>query len=240
MTIGERLKEARLKKGLSLKDVQNELRIRTTFLEALENDRYDLIPGEAYRRAFLRTYASFLGLDVNEIMKEYNELYGKPSYTETTSSDSSRSSVLRTIVATIFAILILFTAVYLAIPEKPKNPELPAAPIETTEKTPKEEKKIETTEKAEPKKESTSTLTLKIVAETDRCWIEVKRTSDLKTLISKTLQPGESIELTSTSPLKLTAGFPSAIRIFINEKEILDFPKKGVLVTTVTAEGLLK
>jgi cytoskeletal protein RodZ len=238
MTIGERLKEARLRKGLTLKDVQSELRIRTSFLEALENDRYDLIPGEAYRRAFLRTYAAFLGLDADEILSEYNELYGKPSYIETDYSDSSRGSFVKTVVASIFAVLILFAAIYFAIPEKPKNPDLPAAPIETTEKASKEEKIKETTEKVEPVKESTSTLTLKIIAETEKCWIEVKRIPDQETIISKTLQPGESIELISTSPLKLTAGFPGAIRIFINEREITDFPRRGVLVTTVTVEGL--
>ena len=62
MKIGEILREARKEKGLSLSQVAKEIFIQEKYLQALEDGNYDLIPGEAYQRAFFRTYADYLGL----------------------------------------------------------------------------------------------------------------------------------------------------------------------------------
>ena len=48
MTIGEKLKEAREKKGLSFQEIQDAIKIREEYREALENNDFDVIPGEAY------------------------------------------------------------------------------------------------------------------------------------------------------------------------------------------------
>jgi cytoskeleton protein RodZ len=71
--IGATLVEAREKRKLSLADVQKELRIRERYLTALEAEEWDVLPGEAYTRAFLRSYAEFLGLDGTLYIDEYNE-----------------------------------------------------------------------------------------------------------------------------------------------------------------------
>ncbi len=63
MTIGARLRERRCELGLDLEALAATTRIRRTYLEALENDRFDLLPGEAYVSGFLRSYAAALGLD---------------------------------------------------------------------------------------------------------------------------------------------------------------------------------
>ncbi len=73
MTIGERLKRAREEKGFTLKDVQEKIKIRTKYLEAIEEEKYDVIPGEAYIKAFIKGYASHLGLDADELLKEYEQ-----------------------------------------------------------------------------------------------------------------------------------------------------------------------
>jgi hypothetical protein len=52
--------------------VQRELRIRKRYLEALEGERFELLPGEVYARGFLREYAEFLGLDGSIYIDEYN------------------------------------------------------------------------------------------------------------------------------------------------------------------------
>ena len=70
--IGDSLREARTRRGLSAADVQKELRIRERYLTALEEERWELLPGEAYTKGFLRTYAEFLGLDGNLYIDEYN------------------------------------------------------------------------------------------------------------------------------------------------------------------------
>jgi cytoskeleton protein RodZ len=61
--IGSSLREARVRRGLELRDVEQTTHIRTTYLAALEDDRFHALPGDAYAIAFLRTYADFLGLD---------------------------------------------------------------------------------------------------------------------------------------------------------------------------------
>ena len=69
--IGRRLQAARLAKGLTLQNVEDETRIRKKYLEALENGRTAVIPGEVYVKGFLRTYANHLGLDGEALVEEY-------------------------------------------------------------------------------------------------------------------------------------------------------------------------
>jgi cytoskeleton protein RodZ len=73
--IGASLKEARNRRGLSAADVQKELRIREGYLTALEEERWDMLPGEAYAKGFLRSYAEFLGLNGNLYIDEYNSRF---------------------------------------------------------------------------------------------------------------------------------------------------------------------
>ena len=61
--IGDLLRQAREDKNLSLADVEEEIKIRSRYLEALETEEFDILPGNVYLFGFLRSYASFLGLD---------------------------------------------------------------------------------------------------------------------------------------------------------------------------------
>ena len=70
--IGPSLREARERRGLSPVDVQKAIRIRDRYLNALEEEKWDQLPGDAYVKGFLRTYAEFLGLDGNLYVDEYN------------------------------------------------------------------------------------------------------------------------------------------------------------------------
>lgn len=69
--IGERLRNAREAKGLSLRAVADLTRIRAVYLQALEDERFDALPGGVYARGFLRTYADALGLDADRLMDTY-------------------------------------------------------------------------------------------------------------------------------------------------------------------------
>jgi cytoskeleton protein RodZ len=73
--IGGSLREARLKRGLTPADVQKAIRIRDRYLQALEEERWELLPGDAYVKGFLRTYADYLGLDGSLYVDEYNARY---------------------------------------------------------------------------------------------------------------------------------------------------------------------
>jgi cytoskeleton protein RodZ len=71
--LGTWLQEAREAQGLSLDEVEAQTRIRRTFLEALEEGNYRILPGEVYVRGFLRNYAVHLGLDPEGIRRRYRE-----------------------------------------------------------------------------------------------------------------------------------------------------------------------
>ncbi|MBI4301934.1 MAG: helix-turn-helix domain-containing protein [Chloroflexi bacterium] len=67
MGLGEILKEARQRQGLSLDEVSEATKIRLSYLEAIEAEDYDRLPAPVYVRGFLRSYALFLGLDPERI-----------------------------------------------------------------------------------------------------------------------------------------------------------------------------
>jgi transcriptional regulator with XRE-family HTH domain len=71
-SLSERLKRERELRGISLRQISEETRIGVRFLEALEEDRLDLIPGEFYRRSYLRAYARYLGLDEDRALNAYD------------------------------------------------------------------------------------------------------------------------------------------------------------------------
>jgi cytoskeletal protein RodZ len=77
--IGSSLRQARQHRGLELADVERETHIRVKYLGALEDERFDVLPGHAYVRGFLRTYAEFLGLDGNLYVEELNQRFAPPA-----------------------------------------------------------------------------------------------------------------------------------------------------------------
>jgi len=69
--LGERLKAARNAKGITLIQAEEDTKIRKRYLEALENEEFNVIPGVVYTKGFLKTYAGYLGLDQDEVMTEF-------------------------------------------------------------------------------------------------------------------------------------------------------------------------
>ena len=71
--LGQWLRETREAQGLSLAEAEAATRIRQKFLAAMEAEDWDLLPGEVTTRGFLRKYASYLGLDVNQVVKRFQD-----------------------------------------------------------------------------------------------------------------------------------------------------------------------
>ncbi len=72
-TIGQRLKETREYRHLSLEKVAAETHIRLRFLQALESDDFSVMPSEVQARGFLRNYARYLGLDLEAVLAELHQ-----------------------------------------------------------------------------------------------------------------------------------------------------------------------
>jgi cytoskeleton protein RodZ len=73
-TIGERLEEARKKKGLSLREAAEATKIRGDYLQKFEGNQFDIGLTEIYSRGFLRTYATYLKLPVDRLLADYAAL----------------------------------------------------------------------------------------------------------------------------------------------------------------------
>ena len=71
--IGSILEKRRLEKGLSLKEVEQATKIRTRYLEGLEQEDPTVLPDPVYARGFLKTYANFLGLDGERLSRELRD-----------------------------------------------------------------------------------------------------------------------------------------------------------------------
>ncbi|MBA2567065.1 MAG: helix-turn-helix domain-containing protein, partial [Thermoleophilaceae bacterium] len=69
--IGETLREARLRQGVDIAEVEQATKIRAKYLRALEAEEFDRLPGSTFVRTFLRTYAEYLGLDPQMLVEEY-------------------------------------------------------------------------------------------------------------------------------------------------------------------------
>ena len=93
--IGDSLREARTRRGLSAADVQKGIRIRERYLTALEEERWELLPGEAYTKGFLRTYAEFLGLERQPLHRRVQRAHRARATTSRSSPSRSSPRIAR-------------------------------------------------------------------------------------------------------------------------------------------------
>lgn len=73
LTLGEKLKKLRLDRRMALNEASRITRIQTKYLEYLEEGAYDKLPADVYVRGFLRSYADFLGVDEQILLKLYEK-----------------------------------------------------------------------------------------------------------------------------------------------------------------------
>jgi cytoskeletal protein RodZ len=78
-TVGEILRAEREKQGLTVKDIEKSTSIRALYIQAIEDGKYDVLPGEVYLKGFMRNYATFLGLDAKRILEVYHESQPSPT-----------------------------------------------------------------------------------------------------------------------------------------------------------------
>jgi cytoskeleton protein RodZ len=72
--VGETLRRERLKRNLDLEQISHELKISARFLDAIEHDQYDKLPGGVFAKSFVRQYARLLGLDEEDLARQLQGL----------------------------------------------------------------------------------------------------------------------------------------------------------------------
>lgn len=116
MTLGEKLRQAREERDISISEVAEHTRISPLYLKAIEEDDYSTLPGGIFNKGFIKSFAKYVGVDENEAMQDYARQYssqarengedGEPKTyrPEVLTDDRSSGSNIPTI---IFAVLIL-------------------------------------------------------------------------------------------------------------------------------------
>jgi cytoskeletal protein RodZ len=90
--IGSLLKQKRTSLGVTLEQVAEDTNIPPYFVEALEEEQFERIPGESYVKGFLRTYCHYLEIDPEQVVGIYNERYGNGKALARPSGSRTRSS----------------------------------------------------------------------------------------------------------------------------------------------------
>lgn len=72
-SVGEILKNTREAKGITIEQVAEATSIRVLYLEAIENEQFQLVPGEVYLKGFIRNYANYIGLNGPAMVEKYKE-----------------------------------------------------------------------------------------------------------------------------------------------------------------------
>ena len=116
--LGDRFRTARESRGLSLSDVSEQVRIRSVYLAAIEEENWKSIGAAVYVRGFLRTYARFLGLDPEAVVAEFNgQIQAEtpaPEYVPLRSDRTERSSkpgsLLLWVAGAVAVLLVAFVA----------------------------------------------------------------------------------------------------------------------------------
>src|ERR1700726_686442 len=88
---GEHLKREREMRGISLDEICAATRISTRFLEALENEEWEQLPGGVFNRGFVRAVARLLGLDEDDFVAEYALALNENTPTPVWSYQNSKS-----------------------------------------------------------------------------------------------------------------------------------------------------
>ncbi len=245
-TVGEFLRAERLKKGLSIKDVESAISIRALYLNAIEEGNYGIVPGEVYLKGFIRNYATFLGLDPQEAMEIYRQSKGPvtedvppPSQQEEPITNPSKSgSMLKWLsVAVVAAGIVAGIAWWSSGSQKPAQVPPPSAvqqqPEQPTQQTtPKPAPSVQSAVPAKPATKVTVTAKYN-----SQCWTQI--TADGKEIYEGIPKSGESLTWEATNKLTAKFGNAGAVELVYNGNSVGKIGGNGeVAVKTFTLTGI--
>jgi cytoskeletal protein RodZ len=227
-SFGENLRRERELRGVSLRDMAEATKISVRFLEAIEKDRLELLPGGLFPRAFVRQYARFLGLDVEKVVAEFLYEHGESGLPEKPAvPPPSRPRVPRG--------LVLFLAVALAggvltwkrrgaaLEENPTAPQgtLPAViqPTDRVYPPPPSLGAPPTLAAATP-----DGITLSLTAQAD-CWVLAE--ADGQTVLNRVLASGESETFEARGQIVLSVGNAGGLLLKVNDRPGVSLGRSG-------------
>ena len=248
--IGAKLRQQRLGLGLTIDDISRETRIASRFLEAIEADNFDSLPGLVFTRNFVRQFALILKLDPDPLLAEL------PAQDESTVSlpdppARPRSSYrmdrrLRSVLSS--AIWLLAAGAAMGAWFHFNHPAQTRAVIPESSNVPKPASNITPASRpaASPPAASRPATTSApaaaahpvqvVITAHQPAWLQVS--VDGKTAFTGTLQADETKELGAEGQVKIIAGNAGALTISLNGKALEPLGPMGqVRIVRLTAEG---
>jgi cytoskeleton protein RodZ len=227
--IGNTLREARVRRNLTLQQVEEDIKIRVKYVQAMENEDWDVMPGVTYVKGFLRTYATYLGLDPDVIIGEFRSRGMVPSAEH--HEPFSGSSVIgkprshrgrNTVVIVAVVCLIVLAAIYaLGMMNSKDNDEPQTEPgalgISSPSPTPSKSPKPSATKTAVP---AWQRDLIKVEATSGDCWMEVRRNNATGVvLFSGTLAKGDMKKFKGKD-IWMSLGNPASVRLEAAGKKV--------------------
>jgi cytoskeleton protein RodZ len=233
--IGNSLREARLRQGFELPRVEADTKIRAKYLRALEEEHFEVLPGDTYVKGFLRTYAEYLGLDGQLYVDEYNSRFvvgeeESPARPRRSAPPPSRGVHVqsRVVLLTLLGIAAVTALVIVAWTrgEAPKQQPvgLGSTPVQTSGAT-------------QTPAVPVNNVRLIVTARRGNCWLEVHSGAATgRILFQGTLELGQR-KLFTGHKLWITLDRPENLRTILNGHTRL-LPRGGVKTLIVTARGI--
>lgn len=227
--VGEALRSARMAKQIPLQRVERDTKIRLAHLEALEAGEYRKLPAPVYARAYLRTYATYLGLDPAPLVAAFNEEcdVADPKGVQSEARVRGGGPVISAgpIIALSVVVLALALGYYFYqqygqfVGSLPFGQGLTFNPVATA--TPQPTQVVVSRPTSTPKPSPTATATpipsvtvaVKIM---ERCWFQVA--VDGTPVYTGTLEAGETRSWTGKSKVAMRAGNPNGVEVSVDGK----------------------
>jgi transcriptional regulator with XRE-family HTH domain len=219
--IGSSLRQARERRGVELSDVERVTRIRSRYLNALEEERFELIPGLVYAKGFLRTYADYLDLDADAFVDELASRWPPEEEEPLASTPLPVARRRRLSGAPLLGLVVVVVAgVIIGVLGATKDGSKPRAvpPPEPPPARVPGQRNPAPTPSPQPVRKRIAALVLR--ASAGRCWIEADAGSPAgRRLYYSTLEQGRSLRL-SWKRIWLRVGAPSTLSATLNGKPV--------------------
>lgn len=229
-SLGQDLKQEREKRGISLEEISRSTRISYRFLQAIENDNYDLLPGGFFNKAFLRAYLQYLGLEEKPYLDRYETIYRQKITAP--KKEAQKNQTIKTFpwVRIFFTFLILAVGLgflYLLFQLRPKSePVITRAIMVEPTKLPVQI--VE--EKKETKPEPITEINMKIDFH-QKTWIQIYADGVLR--LDGLKNPGDTFEVTASKEILLHLGNAGGLTYTLNGFKGRSFGRPGVVVKNI-------
>jgi cytoskeletal protein RodZ len=235
-TLGQQLKQAREEKSISLQEIAESTHISIRFLQAIENDAYDVLPGGVFNRAFVRKFASKVGFDEEQAANLYQEQWqeqggGEPErgYQLGVEDFESRQTTGNGLLLSFVALIVIGSLAYAAYqyftpsvsdsggssaPGVNNSPSVTPTPAPAASPSP--------SPTPSPTPGAAGPLSIQLRAPIEDVWVRVKTDeNDAEQLF---LRLGESREFRVSEKIILSTGRAQSLKIAVNGRD-MDFTR---------------